>query len=310
MAPHELKTLFEAFGQTESGLKAREGSGLGLPISQKFVQMMGGKITVKSQIGQGSLFSFDIQIRPADEAIAETEPPVGRKVIGLAPDQPTYRILIAEDKEVNRLLLVRLLKPLGFEVQTVENGQEAIAAWEHWQPHLIWMDMQMPVMNGYEATQWIKSSLQGQATIIIALTASVFEEQRQTILSTGCDDFLAKPFRENDLLEKIRHHLGVKYIYEEINNREATNEENQNFLSVSFMQRESSFILHPSFLEIMSPAWRNQLYLAASQCSDRLIFELIAQIPPENAALATALTDLTDNFRFDQLADLARPGEG
>ncbi|MEM5838773.1 response regulator, partial [Pediococcus acidilactici] len=128
---------------------------------------------------------------------------------------PVYRILVAEDKPTNRLLLVTLLSSLGFEVREVENGQAAVAMWESWEPHLIWMDMQMPVMNGYEATKHIKASLKGQATVIIALTASAFEEQRQAILSVGCDDFMHKPFREENLLAKISEQLGVQFIYEE-----------------------------------------------------------------------------------------------
>ena len=119
----------------------------------------------------------------------------------LAPNQPRYRILIVDDKWTNRQLLIKLLNPLGFELKEAENGQQAIEVWEEWEPHLIWMDMRMPVMDGYTATQQIKAHLKGQATAIIALTASVLEEERAVVLSAGCDDFLRKPFKENDIFE-------------------------------------------------------------------------------------------------------------
>lgn len=296
--PEEVDRLFESFGQTRVGVKSGEGTGLGLPISQKFVELMGGKISVCSQPGQGSLFTFSICTRPLDEvAIVEVEQP-DRRVIGLAPGQPTYRLLIAEDKPTNRLLLVELLQPLGFEVKEAENGQVAIALWEEWEPHLIWMDMQMPIMNGYEATKHIKSTVKGQATVIIALTASAFTEQRQVILSAGCDDFLPKPFKQEELLAKISQHLGVKYLYEE---------SNSGIADMAFVSGAAALpdLADLSVLMRDMPAdWIAKLSQAAAQCSDRLIFDLIEQIPADKVILANALTDLTDNFRFDQIAAL------
>ena len=139
-----------------------------------------------------------------------------QRVLGLQPDQPIYRLLVAEDDETNRRLLVRLLRPLGFEVQEVVNGQEAIEVWQCWEPHLIWMDMRMPVMDGYEATRRIKAAPGGKDTVIIALTASAFEEDREKILAAGCDDFMRKPFREEEMFDLLAKHLGVRYVYEEV----------------------------------------------------------------------------------------------
>jgi two-component system sensor histidine kinase/response regulator len=211
----EIDQLFAPFGQTETGRNSQQGTGLGLPISQKFVQLMGGEIQVKTVLGKGSVFSFDIQVNLADKNLIASPYPTA-KVIGLEPDQQTYRILAVDDRLESRLLLVKLLGDIGFDVREASNGQEAIAVWESWQPHLIWMDMRMPVMDGYEATKRIKSTLQGQATVIIALTASAFEEDRHLVLSAGCNDFLRKPFREEVLWEKMAHHLGVRYLYGEM----------------------------------------------------------------------------------------------
>jgi CheY-like chemotaxis protein len=214
IASSELDSLFDPFVQTRTGHESMEGTGLGLPISREFVRLMGGDINVSSQPGRGSIFSFDIKVRAVNVIDVKTSVP-RQRVIGLVPNQPIYRILIVEDSRVNRLLLVKLLQPLGFEVREVVDGQEAVAVWQSWQPHLILMDIQMPVMDGYEATQIIKQMPNGQETVIIALTASAFDEQREAILKAGCDDFIRKPFQEEILFAKIAEHLGVRYIYSE-----------------------------------------------------------------------------------------------
>lgn len=189
-----LEKIFEAFEQTDIGKKSSEGTGLGLPISLKFAQFMGGQITVSSRLGEGSIFQVDIPVEVLSSPVPLRQIS-DRYIIGLAPDQPEYRLLVVEDRWESRHLLVKILEAVGFQVREAENGAEAIAIWNDWEPHLIWMDMRMPVMDGYEATRQIKSHLKGQATVIIALTASALEEERTIILSAGCDDFVRKPFR-------------------------------------------------------------------------------------------------------------------
>ena len=209
------RLLFEAFTQTASGKKSKEGTGLGLPISRKFVQMMGGDLTVQSQPGQGSNFMFDIQVELAEEGQVAAKQR-SRQVIGLVPDQPEYRILVVDDREENRILVRKLLESVGFSVQEAADGQEAIDVHARWHPQLIFMDMRMPVMDGYEATQRIKATLQGQATVIVALTASVLEENRNVSLSAGCDDFVRKPFRDSDIFDVLEQYLQVRYIYADV----------------------------------------------------------------------------------------------
>lgn len=304
IAPEDYQKLFEAFGQTSTGVKSGQGTGLGLPISQKFVQMMGGEITVSSQLGEGSTFTFYIQAETAKETENKAINQFPKKIIvGLAPNQPTYRILVAEDRPNNRLLLTKMLGSLGFEMMEAEDGQQALNLWEGWQPHLILMDMRMPVMDGYEATKKIKTHLKGQATVIIALTASAFEEDRKVILSTGCDDFVRKPFREEELLTKIGKHLGVKYLYEEEINQEnpiQSGDPIDNSNHVCNAGRE---------LGKMPIEWIEELYLAASQGSDTLIFNSIEKIPTESSALAHTLTDLALNFQFEQIIQLIRENQ-
>jgi CheY-like chemotaxis protein len=174
---------------------------------------MGGTLTLKSALERGSLFSVEIPVQAVGPAaIHDTR--LQRRAIGLEPGQQVFRLLVVDDKEVNRQLIVRLLAPFGFELREAANGQEAIEIWQAWAPHLIWMDMRMPVMDGYEATRRIKATLQGHATAIVALTASALEEDRKVILSEGCDDYIRKPFREQDLLEALEKHLGARFVYE------------------------------------------------------------------------------------------------
>jgi PAS domain S-box-containing protein len=293
IAADEIETLFDPFVQTKSGQLSQEGTGLGLPISRQFVQLMGGDITVSSTLDEGTIFKFDIKVTLANADEVQIATPT-RRILFLAPDQPTYRILAVDDRWESRQLLLHLLSPLGFEVCAAENGQQAVALWDSWHPHLILMDMQMPVMNGYEATKQIKSHLKGQATIIIALTASAFEEQRTLILSAGCDDFVRKPFREEVLLEKIATYLGVRYIYEDLSQ------------STSQKLGERVEELTPEALAVMPKEWRSQLYLAAKGCNDEEILTLIEQIPEPHAALKPILVDLVNNFRLDIIIDLTQ----
>ncbi len=215
IAPEEMGKLFEPFVQTASGEQVQEGTGLGLAISQQYVRAMGGEIRVQSEKGKGSTFRFTLPFSVVSAAELE-RPPVTRRVVGLEPGQPAYRMLAVDDQEVNRKLLRSLLAPLGFEVREAANGREALEIWQEWLPQLIWMDMRMPVMDGYEATRRIKSTTRGQATVIIALTARALEEDRNVILSEGCDDYLRKPFQEQELLDLIAKHLGVRYTYRDV----------------------------------------------------------------------------------------------
>ncbi|BAQ60400.1 ammonium transporter [Geminocystis sp. NIES-3708] len=290
IAEEDIGKVFEAFTQTEVGRNSQEGTGLGLPISRKFVQLMGGDISIKSTLGEGSIFSFEVVTQVIKLEEVEIEQRINsRHVIGLKSGQQNYRILVVDDRSMNRLLLIKLLQPLGFQLKEAANGQEAIEIWDDWKPHLIWMDMRMPVMDGYEATQYIKGTIKGNATAIIALTASVLEEEKAVILSAGCDDFIRKPFKESVIFDAMAKHLGVEYIYEE---------ENQT------MVVSTNEPLTLEDLQIMSPSWIQQLYQAAVDLDDDLILELIAQIPLEYKILIDKLTNLVDNFQLKKIRKL------
>ncbi|GAB4381415.1 MAG: hypothetical protein Kow00121_39880 [Elainellaceae cyanobacterium] len=287
----EIEQLFNAFVQTEAGRKSKEGTGLGLSISREFVRLMGGAIAAENAPTQGAIFKFTIQAQIAEDMEPRRAIP-HRQVVSLAPNQPTYRLLIVEDQWTNRQLLIKLLSPLGFEVQEAENGREAIALWQQWQPHLIWMDMRMPVMDGYEATKQIKSHPNGNQTIIIALTASAFEEERAVVLASGCDDFVRKPFQEQVIFEKMAEHLGIQYIYREE--------------SALGSAEVVPIPIAPDDLTIMPPTWLAQLRQAAIQVDATQIHQLLQEIPGTHAALARQLSHLTQHYCFDEILDLTQ----
>jgi signal transduction histidine kinase/DNA-binding response OmpR family regulator len=291
IAPEEMDSLFEAFVQTETGKQSQQGTGLGLPISKQFIELMGGELRVDSQLGKGSIFKFDIQVQ-GSEASKIQEKKKTQRVIGIESNQQDYRILVVDDRWENRQLLLKLLQPIGFQVQEASNGQEAVDLWQKWEPHLIWMDMRMPVMNGYEATQNIKSHLLGQATIIIALTASTLEEEKAVVLSAGCDDFVRKPFSEDVIFEKMAQYLGVLYFYENI-------DANENNESINITK------LTAKALTVMSKEWLTALSEAAALIDNQLISTLLSQISQENVSLAQAIQKKVDEFDFDQIMHLA-----
>jgi signal transduction histidine kinase/ActR/RegA family two-component response regulator len=288
ISKEEISKLFKAFTQTESGMKSKQGTGLGLAISRQFVQLMGGDIEVDSEIGRGTAFTFDIVYENAsqEQIHVETKTP---RVLGIDPsDTRDYRILVVDDKLENRLLMVELLELVGFKVKDAEDGAQAIKVWEEWSPQLIWMDMRMPVMDGYEATRRIKSTVKGHATVIIALTASALEHERAIILSEGCDDFVRKPARESVIMQKLVDHLGVKFVYEKLDDTPS---------NVGFELNKQAIVDIPT--DIMSRL-KNAVAILDMEEAQKAINAIL----PTHPQAGEALQNLLNNYRFDQLQEL------
>jgi CheY-like chemotaxis protein len=186
-------------------------------------------------------------------------------------------------------------------VKEASNGKDAIALWEEWEPDLIWMDMRMPVMDGYEATKQIKSTTKGNATAIIALTASVIEEERVVILSAGCDDFVRKPFTEEMIFDTLAQHLGLRYIYAE------TESPNQFSNTSRPLDNLSENTLTSQDFSRTSQAWRKKLYKASVEGDLYIIEQLIEEISATETMLAQSLEKLTDQFQFDVIIELIEP---
>lgn len=220
IAKAEQETVFHAFYQTEHGIAKGEGSGLGLAISQEFVKLMGSEISVESEVGRGSTFAFTLRL-PATQAPENHHVP--QHVLELLSPKEV-RVLVAEDNPDSRFLITHLLESIGFEVRAAENGQEAVLLFQSFQPHFIWMDMRMPIMDGYEATRAIRALPEGDKVKIVALTASAFTEDRDAIIKAGCDEMLTKPFNEDQLFDAMRQLLSLEYRYAQNNSLQTPHE--------------------------------------------------------------------------------------
>jgi two-component system sensor histidine kinase/response regulator len=211
IAGDDLERVLQPFVQ--GGARASEGSGLGLAISRDFVRLLGGELKAESEPGRGSRFSFDVEL-PLSE---EPAPRVERKVATLAPGQTPPRILVVDNADDNRRLLVRLLQSVGIDAAEAADGAAGFARWQELQPQLVWMDMRMPVVDGYRATRLIREaeSKEGKPrTVIIALTASAFDHDHPEILAAGCDEVVLKPFRDAQIFESLERWLGTRFLHE------------------------------------------------------------------------------------------------
>ncbi|MCP4544063.1 MAG: response regulator [Chloroflexi bacterium] len=302
IAPEDMEKVFDAFGQTTTGQGSQEGTGLGLPISRQFVNLMGGELDVNSIVGQGTTFRVQIPVALVTKDVVKAlDLQAQRRATGIepgqtAPDGGPFRLLIVEDKATNRELLIKLLEPFGFDMRYAVNGAEGVEMWDTWQPHLVWMDMRMPVMDGYEATRQIKAhaAATDRLAIVVALTASAFEEDRETILAAGCDDFVRKPFREHKIFDVLHRHLGVRFIYEAITpTPEATT-------SVSLADLSAA-------LETLPATWTAELYEAAVVLEPEQMLALIKAVRPQAPDLADTLAQWVRDFEYDKLMALIAP---
>jgi PAS domain S-box-containing protein len=285
IAEDELDKVFQYFEQTASGRRSKSGAGLGLAISRRYAQVMGGDIEVTSEEGKGSNFRLQVAIKEASESnMKEKARP--RRVVGLQPGQEVPRILVAEDVEESRTLLVRLLEGVGFQVRGAGDGREAVDITLAWKPHFVWMDVRMPVMDGLEATRRIKQSGAGRATIVAALTAHALEEEKGEILTAGCDDLVRKPYREQEIFEVMVRHLGVGYRYEEE------------------QPLEDEVKLQPERLAVLPAELRSQLHHAVVTLDTARTLALIEQISQQDAAIGKVLEAIALKLNYKLLLSL------
>jgi CheY-like chemotaxis protein len=286
ISAEDQEKLFEPFTQAKGKLNIQEGTGLGLAISRKFVRLMGGDITVISILGKGSRFRLEIPVERGDAGVAlkQLSP---RRVKSLRPGTPVPRVLVADDQLENQNWLVKLLTSIGFSVKGADNGEAALKHWEEWQPHMILMDVHMPLMDGLEATRRIKADPRGGDTAIVVLTASAMDEDRGTVAESKADDFVAKPCREDELLEKMRALLKIEYDYEEGD------------------AAADLTALSTATLAQLPPGLAEELRDATADGNKRLLDELILRVRDSAAALsANALQALADKYDYDALTRL------
>lgn len=284
----ELEKLFEPFSQAGRGLRAQEGTGLGLAITRRFARLMGGDVTVASTRGAGSTFQFGIPVERGDSGVAVRRS-APRRVTGIRKGSRVPGVLVVDDQAENRDWLMKLLTAIGFSVQGAENGEAAIRIWEEWNPRLILMDLHMPVMDGLEATRRIKGDPRGRETIVVALTASAMDSDRRIAAQSGADDFLAKPCRENELLEKIGGHLNIAYEFEERRSAERP-------------ACTATPALSPDRLRELPRGLIEEIRRATVTGNKKLLDTSILRVRETgDADSAQALQDLADKYEYDLL---------
>lgn len=289
IAAHELSTIFNAFEQTRTGRERGEGTGLGLTISHGYVQLMGGELILESEEGRGTKAGFEIPVSIPSTHLQQTEK-LGRRVIALAPGQEVPRILVVDDQWTARHLLARVLKPLGFDVREASEGSEAITIWKQWQPHLICMDMRMPGMDGCEATRRIRTTPEGKAVVILAVTASSFDQDQTKILECGCNDSLRKPFDEAKLFELLQRYLDIRFVYE------GTSEGSP----IEGNGKGQELNLEEA-LTSLSPSLREALHKALMELDTAAIAKTLVEIEAYNHRICEVLRKHTDNYQYGQI---------
>jgi CheY-like chemotaxis protein len=298
IAAADLEAIFEPFVQATHGRTVQEGTGLGLPISRQFARLLGGDLTASSPgaAGKGSEFVLEIPVGMVAENTLPVQTATPRR-LHLAPDQPVYRLLVAEDRAESRKLLADLLTRLGFAVRTAENGRQALEVWAAWQPHLVWMDINMPVMDGREATRRIKATPQGQGTVVIAVSAGVLREQQAAVLADGCADFVRKPFHQEEIMQCLVKHLGVRMVYT---------------TDKPIAQPAGADTPSTQAWADTSAGWRAQVQQAAVAADAARLHQLAAAVADEQPVLAAALHASIDEFDYgailDAVADARKDG--
>ena len=283
--PEQLQHIFSPFTQLADHTKKIEGTGLGLAISRELIQLMGSELQVKSVVGKGSTFWFDLKLSAIPEWRREDASRT-QHIIGQKGEART--ILVVEDASESRSLLVNLLSLLGFDMLEATNGHEGLEKAREFRPDLIFMDLWMPGMNGLEATRQIRQEPTLDSVKIIAVSADTFESTQKASLTAGCDDFLPKPINVDDVLEKLRQHLTLTWIYE---NAGPESEE------VSLPAQ--SIVPPPSdeIADLLNSAIIGDIK-AIGQQADRL-----EQADPSFRPFVTKLRHLAEDFQIDEIRE-------
>lgn len=287
----DQQRIFQPFLQLAE-LNDQKGTGLGLAITRQYVVMMGGTLSIDSQPGIGSVFHISIRVQKASQ---DDITPINTQKGTLQKfeaDQPECRVLIVEDQLENRLLLRKLIEPIGFKIREAENGLQAIELFKTWKPHFIWMDWLMPVMDGLEASRQIKAMPGGDKTIIVALTANAFKEQKQQVFDAGMDDFISKPFQTQEVFECMAKHLNLQ-----LKDQDQVTTESEAI---------SKLVLTPEVFNQFPVEITRQLYSAATQLDIEQTFAIIEQIDKLDSSIANELQKLVKLFDFNTLIELTQ----
>jgi len=290
-----LDDVFESFVRIDHAQNMERGTGLGMAISKSLVDMMNGEITIDSEPGRGSLFKVKIPLQMVEAGAAIPGKAPIAEVIGLQADQLDWRILVVDDNLENRILLTALLSNIGCKVKEANNGEEAIKIFQDWHPHFIWMDMRMPVMDGFEATRNLRTLPGGDTVKIVAATASVLEERYNEILACGCDEVVRKPFKDHDIYDSMSRHLGVEYIYQD---------------SGAEAAHKQSINLTPEMLAGLPGELLQELREATLALNKEAALEVIVRVADLAPEVAAGLREFVSNYQMAELLDLLEEVKG
>lgn len=303
ISPDQLANIFSPFEQAGNSYSNSEGTGLGLAISQKIVEVMGGQICVESEIGKGSKFWVDLNLKAAREIVDWTQAhkkSTQRKTIGYIGEK--RKILLVDDKWENRTILVNLLKEIGFEIIEASNGQEALDLSIKQKPDLIITDLVMPIMDGFEMIRQFRRSPDFQDIVIIVTSASAFSRDESQSLKTGGNDFLPKPIHFDDLLIKIQKYLNIQWIYEELTSASMIDSAKINTNKKNDLAN-SIILVAPSLEEI------ELLFDLAMQGNINSLVERVAILKEQDSKLipfATELQKFADDFQVKKIKEFIK----
>jgi PAS domain S-box-containing protein len=288
----EIDKLFMSFEQTSTGRRSGSGTGLGLVISRQLARLMGGDVSVTSTEASGSVFRLVI---PVNIGVAGM---VAKKVdscqvLHIEAGQSRCRVLVVDDTEDSRRLFIMMLGEAGFDMFEADSGRKAVEEFAEVRPHIILMDHRMPEMDGDEAIRQIRRSPGGDRVKIITITANATDEVRSRALAAGADDFVAKPFRQSELLEKIRLLTGIRYIYADLAQPDGTITEQP-----SAPTKE--------MLNVLPADMRKQLRDAIVRGRQEQMLKVIQQVAVIDSEMSRSLQYLVSKFDYETLLQLLK----
>lgn len=287
IAPEHMQRLFQAFEQVGDRKRQSEGTGLGLAISQQIVQLMGGQIQVKSQLGVGSDFCFEVDLAIAHDWVQQSTIDAGRRIVGYTGQR--RHLLIVDDRLENRMVLVHLLEPLGFTLTEAENGVEALATLQQALPDLVIADLAMPEMDGFELLRQIRQTERLRSLKVLVSSASVAHSDQQMALNAGGDDFLSKPVDANDLFSLLAAHLDLEWIYETVTTHPT---------QTSATATEIVLPTREHLTEFLALAQQDNLQTLRQR------LEALVQSDAQYAGFAAPILQLTKQFKGEQIEEL------
>jgi CheY-like chemotaxis protein len=296
VAPEQLEEIFQPFRRVDEQ-NYFEGTGLGLPISRKLAELMGGEVLVQSRPGQGSVFWLDVRLANVADWI---EPGQGLDIAGYEGHR--RKILVVDDNRDNRGVLVSLLTPLGFEVAEAIDGPDGLRQAHEFQPDLILLDLVMPSLSGLDVARQIRQSPTLSEVLIIAVSASAFGITRQQSLAAGCNDFLAKPVDVALVLDMLQRYLQLAWVYDETRSRGAE-EFGGTLPSAPLLPSPTASLIGPPPGEA---ALLFELALMGDVGEIRARVNRLEQADDRLAPFATVVRHLAKTFEMEKICDLVK----